>query len=187
MTSRLPDRSATSVKALNPLAKTKGCHGGDPDYSAATSAERWPSGLRRPLGKRVYGKPYRGFESLPLRHVLSETLFSAHHEPLYTALLPDIFLRTSALPLPSSAQGSSLRAAVSLKLPTLEVGAVFHLCQCTHLKRTQRLLRQPLRQLKMHAAPHHECSFVSPQGHPDFWKSRLMQLGRRLGGSLALC
>lgn len=29
--------------------------------------ERWPSGLRRSLGKRVYGKPYRGFESLPLR------------------------------------------------------------------------------------------------------------------------
>src|SRR5581483_1592425 len=31
-------------------------------------AERWPSGLRRTLGKRVYGKPYRGFESHPLRH-----------------------------------------------------------------------------------------------------------------------
>lgn len=29
--------------------------------------ERWPSGLRRTLGKRVYGKLYRGFESLPLR------------------------------------------------------------------------------------------------------------------------
>ena len=29
--------------------------------------ERWPSGLRRTLGKRVYGKPYRGFESHPLR------------------------------------------------------------------------------------------------------------------------
>ena len=33
--------------------------------------ERWPSGLRRSLGKRVYGKPYRGFESLPLRQSLS--------------------------------------------------------------------------------------------------------------------
>ena len=32
-----------------------------------TGMERWPSGLRRSLGKRVYGKPYRGFESLPLR------------------------------------------------------------------------------------------------------------------------
>src|SRR5262249_13283200 len=28
----------------------------------------WPSGLRRTLGKRVYGKPYRGFESHSLRH-----------------------------------------------------------------------------------------------------------------------
>src|ERR671935_1426479 len=32
-------------------------------------AEGWPSGLRRTLGKRVYGKPYRGFESHSLRHV----------------------------------------------------------------------------------------------------------------------
>jgi hypothetical protein len=29
--------------------------------------ERWPSGLRRTLGKRVCGKPYRGFESHSLR------------------------------------------------------------------------------------------------------------------------
>ena len=30
--------------------------------------ERWPSGRRRPPAKRVYGqKPYRGFESHPLR------------------------------------------------------------------------------------------------------------------------
>ncbi len=32
------------------------------------AAERWPSGLRRTPGTRVYGKPYRGFESLSLRH-----------------------------------------------------------------------------------------------------------------------
>src|SRR5206468_10311106 len=31
--------------------------------------ERWPSGLRRTLGKRVCGKPYRGFESHSLRHL----------------------------------------------------------------------------------------------------------------------
>src|ERR1700727_464882 len=30
--------------------------------------ERWPSGLRRTLGKRVCGKPSRGFESHSLRH-----------------------------------------------------------------------------------------------------------------------
>ena len=32
-------------------------------------AEGWPSGLRRTLGKRVYGKPYRGFESHSLRQL----------------------------------------------------------------------------------------------------------------------
>jgi hypothetical protein len=36
---------------------------------AATVPEGWPSGLRRTLGKRVYGKPYRGFESHSLRHI----------------------------------------------------------------------------------------------------------------------
>src|SRR5216684_3413302 len=46
-----------------------GCHPNRGDYiaRAAASQEGWPSGLRRSLGKRVYGKPYRGFESHPLR------------------------------------------------------------------------------------------------------------------------
>src|SRR6516165_6598666 len=39
------------------------------DWSIFSIVERWPSGLRRTLGKRVYGKPYRGFESHPLRHI----------------------------------------------------------------------------------------------------------------------
>lgn len=30
--------------------------------------EGWPSGLRRTLGKRVCGQPYRGFKSRPFRH-----------------------------------------------------------------------------------------------------------------------
>ncbi len=38
-------------------------------------AERCPSGLRSTLGKRVYGEPYRGFESLSLRQLLSEWIF----------------------------------------------------------------------------------------------------------------
>src|SRR4029079_17339081 len=43
-----------------------------PDYIAETAPrtaflEGWPSGLRRTLGKRVYGKPYRGFEPHSLR------------------------------------------------------------------------------------------------------------------------
>ena len=33
------------------------------------SRERWPSGLRRTLGKRVYVNPYRGFESHSLRQL----------------------------------------------------------------------------------------------------------------------
>lgn len=31
--------------------------------------DRWPSGLRRTPGTRVYVKAYRGFESLPVRHL----------------------------------------------------------------------------------------------------------------------
>jgi hypothetical protein len=36
--------------------------------------EGWPSGLRRTLGKRVYGKPYRGFESHSLRQQALESI-----------------------------------------------------------------------------------------------------------------
>jgi hypothetical protein len=36
---------------------------------ASPRPEGWPSGLRRTLGKRVYGKPYRGFESHSLRQL----------------------------------------------------------------------------------------------------------------------
>src|SRR5260370_34187890 len=39
-----------------------------PAPSREEHPERWPSGLRRTLGKRVCGKPYRGFESHSLRH-----------------------------------------------------------------------------------------------------------------------
>jgi hypothetical protein len=35
---------------------------------ARTPKDRWPSGLRRTPGTRVYVKAYRGFESLPVRH-----------------------------------------------------------------------------------------------------------------------
>lgn len=33
--------------------------------------ERWPSGRRRGIGNAVYGKPYRGFKSRPLRQFRS--------------------------------------------------------------------------------------------------------------------
>ena len=36
--------------------------------------ERWPSGLRRTLGKCVYHYRYRGFESHSLRQIFSQKL-----------------------------------------------------------------------------------------------------------------
>jgi hypothetical protein len=36
--------------------------------------ERWPSGLRRTLGKRVYFNEYRGFESHSLRQLTKQTI-----------------------------------------------------------------------------------------------------------------
>ena len=38
-------------------------------WYGTTVPERWPSGLRRTLGKRVYVQAYRGFESHSLRRV----------------------------------------------------------------------------------------------------------------------
>src|ERR1700747_3608472 len=55
----------------------------------ATIPERWPSGLRRTLGKRVYGKPYRGFESHPLRH--SSKFFS--NLAAFGQFYPRLYLR----------------------------------------------------------------------------------------------
>ena len=46
---------------LSPLARV---------LSIQRALEGWPSGRRRTPGKCVYGKPYRGFESRPLRHEL---------------------------------------------------------------------------------------------------------------------
>ena len=40
-------------------------------FMRGAQKERWPSGLRRTLGKRVCGKPYRGFESHSLRQPLN--------------------------------------------------------------------------------------------------------------------
>ena len=43
---------------------------------SACSPERWPSGLRRTLGKRVYFNEYRGFESHSLRHIFPYPIHS---------------------------------------------------------------------------------------------------------------
>ena len=49
--------------------------------------ERWPSGLRRTLGKRVCVKAYRGFESHSLRQHRSST---HTHAPPDDFVLPQL-------------------------------------------------------------------------------------------------
>ena len=69
--------------------------------------ERWPSGLRRTLGKRVCGKPYRGFESHSLRHytvllcirlfeLTAKTTSSAITIAASSAMLPLVIAQTVA-------------------------------------------------------------------------------------------
>jgi hypothetical protein len=93
------------------------------------SPEGWPSGLRRSLGKRVYGKPYRGFESHSLRHDPGGHYFSVRVTPLiwpvaalfrqsppnlvkgqsrHRVLWSAVFLRTSVL----LRRGTELRALI---------------------------------------------------------------------------
>src|SRR5258705_7069590 len=55
------------VAEIYPMAPALTCKT-RPAPSREEHPERWPSGLRRTLGKRVCGKPYRGFESHSLRH-----------------------------------------------------------------------------------------------------------------------
>ena len=45
--------------------------------------ERWPSGWRRTLGKRVCGWPYRGFESHPFRHHNKLLIYLFHERLLF--------------------------------------------------------------------------------------------------------
>ena len=62
---------------------------GTPSECAFRSMERWLSGLRHTPGKRAYPNRYRGFESLPLRHVPQLAPF----------LPPSIFARMAQEPL----------------------------------------------------------------------------------------
>ena len=55
---------------------------GTPSECAFRSTERWLSGLRHTPGKRAYPNRYRGFESLPLRHVRQPDIASMPQEPL---------------------------------------------------------------------------------------------------------
>ena len=67
---------------------------GTPSECAFRSMERWLSGLRHTPGKRAYPNRYRGFESLPLRHVpqtatpsilasMPQESLAAQSEPLF--------------------------------------------------------------------------------------------------------
>jgi hypothetical protein len=60
--------SAAAGRAVQLPGGAPGCRSTGRGYiEFRKRAEGWPSGLRRTLGKRVYGKPYRGFESHSLR------------------------------------------------------------------------------------------------------------------------
>src|SRR6516225_2669692 len=63
---------------------------------AATVPEGWPSGLRRTLGKRVYGKPYRGFESHSLRQNEVRHCSPPFTKPIFPVLSGDNRLYVSA-------------------------------------------------------------------------------------------
>ncbi len=54
-------------------------------WRCGLAAERWPSGLRRTPGTRVYGKLYRGFESLSLRHSLTSRCRPSGFAPVGTS------------------------------------------------------------------------------------------------------
>src|SRR5229473_3960180 len=58
-----PIQLFAEISAITPALTCKSRHA----PSREEHPERWPSGLRRTLGKRVCGKPYRGFESHSLR------------------------------------------------------------------------------------------------------------------------
>ena len=67
-------RLAPNAKRNQHFGENSATRSGSPLQKSAAAfmrgdAERWPSGLRRTLGKRVCGKLYRGFESHSLRHI----------------------------------------------------------------------------------------------------------------------
>src|SRR5580692_10177257 len=70
----VPSRDSSQSLFEASLSKYRGSEDRGPNYvrfkMTDRPAERWPSGLRRTLGKRVYFNEYRGFESHSLRHRL---------------------------------------------------------------------------------------------------------------------
>src|SRR3954470_23200719 len=84
--------------------------------------ERWPSGLRRTLGKRVYGKPYRGFESHSLRQSLREKHSPLNFTPLKWPILARFGRKTSALRCAGRDEKFSL-SAVCLQTSALRLSS----------------------------------------------------------------
>src|SRR5258708_12496893 len=68
------------VAEIYPMAPALTCKT-RPAPSREEHPERWPSGLRRTLGKRVCGKPYRGFESHSLRHLSNRSVIQPSRPP----------------------------------------------------------------------------------------------------------
>jgi hypothetical protein len=73
--------------------------------------DRWPSGLRRTPGTRVYVKAYRGFESLSVRHIHPIAFVSWQTSGCFS-------VRPSLSPIPIAAclprsQGQRVRGAAS--------------------------------------------------------------------------
>src|SRR6516162_5729199 len=90
---------------------------------AATVPEGWPSGLRRTLGKRVYGKPYRGFESHSLRHRPEIHRFSGLTGPVVLAICGVVSARTSGL---HGGRLASFYSLMSLFSPKLCTSAIWY-------------------------------------------------------------
>ena len=67
-----PIQLFAEISAITPALTCKTRHA----PSREEHPERWPSGLRRTLGKRVCGKLYRGFESHSLRHLQMISVYS---------------------------------------------------------------------------------------------------------------
>ena len=104
-------------------------------FSVVQSVETWPSGWRRAPAKGVYGEPYRGFESLRLRHIIyiihcyccyffreklmAPTLvpsFALSEAHFSNAFLQKITLHRSQWALVAITALSDLRYSVSFKL-----------------------------------------------------------------------
>src|SRR5260370_29165662 len=76
------------VAEIYPMAPALTCKT-RPAPSREEHPERWPSGLRRTLGNRVCGKPYRGVESHSLRQQVID-IADRIYSPANAATFPEV-------------------------------------------------------------------------------------------------